>query len=150
MIRYLFLLTLLVTASQAFAQQADPSILTLDRLYGSTEFRSESLGPVRWLNDGAGYTRLEPSKSVKDGRDIVRYEAETGRREVLLPAERFKPTGSSVPLTIENYLWSPNGKLLLIFTNTQRVWRQNTRGDYWILTSVRETHKTGGNAARQP
>jgi dipeptidyl-peptidase-4 len=148
MIRYLFLLTLLVTASQAFAQQADPSILTLDRLYGSTEFRSESLGPVRWLNDGAGYTRLEPSKSVKDGRDIVRYDAETGRREVLVPAERFEPAGSSVPLTIENYIWSPNGKLLLIFTNTQRVWRQNTRGDYWILTlDSGKLTKLGGNAS---
>ena len=147
MIRRLFLLSLIVTASQAFAQQPDPSILTLDRLYGSAEFTSQSLGPVRWLDDGAGYTRLEASPTVKDGRDIVRYDAETGRREVLVPAGRFVPSGGSVPLAIDNYLWSSGGKLLLIFTNTQRVWRQNTRGDYWILSlGSGKLTKLGGDA----
>jgi dipeptidyl-peptidase-4 len=147
MIRRLLLISLVVTASQAFAQQANPSILTLDRLYGSTEFRSQSLGPVRWLDDGAGYTRLEPSATVKSGHDIVRYDAETGRREVLVAAERFTPSGSSTPLAIDNYLWSTGGKFLLVFTNTQRVWRQNTRGDYWVLSlgSGRLT-KLGGDA----
>ena len=26
-----------------------------------------------------------------------------------------------------------DGRRLLIFTNTRKVWRQNTRGDYWVL-----------------
>jgi dipeptidyl-peptidase-4 len=132
---------------QSFAQQIDPSILTLDRLYGSTEFVSQTLGPFRWLNDGSGYTRLEPSVTVKAGRDIVRYDVDTGRREVLVAAERFAPTGSSSPLAIDNYAWSPDGKLLLIFTNTQRVWRQNTRGDYWVLNlGSGKLTKLGGDA----
>ncbi len=147
--RRIFTALLLVAAvvSQAVAQQNDPSILTLDRLYGSTEFVSQTLGPVRWLDDGAGYTRLEPSGSVKDGRDIVRYDGETGRREVLVAAERFVPSGSSATLAIENYTWSPSGKLLLIFTNSQRVWRQNTRGDYWVLSlGSGKLAKLGGEA----
>lgn len=145
LITTLFLLAVL--ASQAVAQQSDPSIMTLDRLYGSREFVSQTLGPVRWLDDGAGYTRLEPSGTVKDGRDIVRYDAETGRREVLVAADRFVPSGSSTPLAIDNYLWSAGGKLLLIFTNTQRVWRQNTRGDYWVLSlSSGKLAKLGGDA----
>lgn len=122
-----------IVALQAFAQQADPSILTLDRIFSSPEFVSQVLGPVRWIDGGAGYTRLEPSPSVKDRREIVRYDSETGRREVLVAAERFIPKGTSSPLAIENYAWSPNKKLLLIFTNSQRVWRQRTRGDYWVL-----------------
>jgi dipeptidyl-peptidase 4 len=147
MIRRLFVLLLILTASQAFAQQADPSIVTLGRLYGSTEFVSQTLGPVRWLDDGAGYTRLEPSATVKDGRDIVRYDVETGRREVLIAAERFVPSGRSASLAIENYNWSPDKKLLLIFTNSQRVWRQNTRGDYWILSlGPGKLTKLGGDA----
>lgn len=147
MIRRLILLSLIVTVSQAFAQQADPSIVTLDRLFGSTEFVSQTPGPVRWLEDGAGYTRLEPSASVKAGRDIVRYDAATGRREVLVAAERFVPRGSSAPLSIENYSWSAGGKLLLIFTNSQRVWRQNTRGDYWVLgLDTGKLTKLGGDA----
>jgi len=147
MIRRTLLLLLVLTASQAFAQQGDPSILTLSRLYSSKEFVSQTLGPVRWLGDGAGYTRLEPSATVKDGQDIVRYDAETGRRDVLVASDRFIPKGSTTPLAIENYDWSPNKQLLLIFTNSQRVWRQNTRGDYWILNLSSGTlSKLGGDA----
>ena len=29
--------------------------------------------------------------------------------------------------------WSNNNDKVLIFNNTQRVWRYNTRGDYWVL-----------------
>ncbi|MGH7564147.1 MAG: S9 family peptidase, partial [Gemmatimonadota bacterium] len=36
-------------------------------------------------------------------------------------------------LEIEDYSWSPDGQRLLVFTNSERVWRDNTRGDYWIL-----------------
>lgn len=141
------ILTVIAAALQAAAQQADPSILTLDRLFSSTEFVSDTLGPVRWLDDGAGYTRLEPSPSVKEGRDIVRYDVETGRREVLVAADRFVPNGSSTPLAIENYNWSPNKKLLLIFTKSQRVWRQRTRGDYWVLSlDSGKLVKLGGEA----
>ena len=32
-----------------------------------------------------------------------------------------------------DYAWSKDGKKLLVFTNTKKVWRQNTRGDYWVL-----------------
>ena len=147
--RRLFSTLLLLTAlvSQSAAQQGDPSILTVDRLYGSREFTSQTLGPVRWLDDRAGYTRLEPSGSLKQGRDIVRYDAETGRREVLVAAERFVRSGASTPLAIEEYDWSPGGKLLLIFTNSQRVWRVNTRGDYWVLNlGSGKLTKLGGNA----
>jgi len=141
------LLLLLTVASLAVAQQADPSLVTVDRLYGARDFVSETLGPVRWLDDGTGYTKLEASQSVKDGKDIVRYDAETGRRAVLVAAERFVPGGGSAPLAIEEYDWSPGGKLLLIFTNTQRVWRVNSRGDYWVLNlGSGKLTKLGGDA----
>src|SRR5690606_30545489 len=37
------------------------------------------------------------------------------------------------PLEIADYIWSPDNKRLLIFTNTRKVWRYHTRGDYWVL-----------------
>lgn len=36
-------------------------------------------------------------------------------------------------MNIKNFAFSADGKKLLIFTNTKRVWRYNTRGDYWVL-----------------
>src|SRR5256712_3497106 len=121
--------------SEAAAQRAssDSSFLTVDRIFGSPEFRGGSFGPLAWLSDGVGYTTLEPQAGGKPGQDIVRYDAETGLKTILVPASRLKPPGDSTPLEIEAYTWSPDGRRLLIFTNSQQVWRTNTRGDYWVL-----------------
>src|SRR4029077_16046231 len=36
---------------------------------------------------------------------------------------------------------------LLLYTNSKRVWRTNSRGDYWVLErSSRELFKLGGDA----
>ena len=112
---------------------ADSSLLTVDRIFGSPEFRPGSFGPFAWLADGTGYTTLERSNARRGGRDIVRYDVETGLRTILVPATRLIPAGDSLPLNIEEYSWSPDGGKLLIFTNTAQVWRTNTRGDYWVL-----------------
>jgi len=129
---WIIVLITAVTLS-VFSQTEDASILTLERIYSSNEFRQERFGPARWLEDGSGYTTLERSKTQENGRDIVKYKPSSGKRKVIIPASRLIPQGESVPLRIANYTWSPDGKKLLIFTNTRRVWRANTRGDYWVL-----------------
>ncbi|PYP57390.1 MAG: S9 family peptidase [Gemmatimonadetes bacterium] len=111
----------------------DSSILTVDRIFGSPEFRGGTVGPLAWLSDGTGYSTLERAVGGKPGQDIVRYDAETGLKTILVPAARLVPPGDSTPLEIEAYTWSPDGRRLLIFTNSQQVWRTNTRGDYWVL-----------------
>ncbi len=114
-------------------EQADSSLLTVERIFCSKEFQAEKFGPARWLEDGSGYTTLEDSKAQAGGKDIVRYSPETGSREIMVPSTRLVPKGVSKPLKIDDYSWSADGKRLLIFTNSKRVWRSNTRGDYWVL-----------------
>jgi dipeptidyl-peptidase 4 len=122
-----------VTALPASAAQdkTPDSILTIERIFAGGEFAAERFGPARWMRDGETYTTLEPSAEAKGGSDLVLYRAESGRREVLVSAARLIPAGASEPLAVENYDWSPDGKVLIIFTNSKRVWRQNTRGDFW-------------------
>ena len=128
---WLFLsLTVAPVLLAAQDKPADP-ILTLDRIFGSREFSAERFGPARWMGDGESYTTLEPSAEHKTGRDLVLYEAETGKRRVLVAAARLVPAGASEPLPVEDYAWAPDCKVLIIFTNSKRVWRQNTRGDFW-------------------
>jgi dipeptidyl-peptidase-4 len=67
------------------------------------------------------------------GRDIVKYDAKTGKREVLVSAKRLIPSGQNSPLLVSSYDWSADNTKLLIFTNTRKVWRYHTRGDYWVL-----------------
>ena len=135
-----------LSATSAVAQQADSSLLSVQRIYGSSEFKSQSFGPARWLGDGSSYTTLEQTGS---GQDLVRYDTETGAREVLLAARQFIPQGDSVPLEVEEYAWSPDNRMLLIFTNTRPVWRLNTRGDYWVLErATGRLRQLGGKDAK--
>ena len=126
-----FVPLVMLTAPLA-ARQTDPAKLTVPRIYEGTDFTLAKFGPARWLGDGASYTTLEPAQGGA-GTDIVKYDTDTGRREVLVSAGQLTPAGATVPLTIDDYAWTPDQRRLLVFTNTQRVWRLNTRGDYWIL-----------------
>jgi dipeptidyl-peptidase-4 len=83
--------------------------------------------------DSTGYTTLERSKDVS-GSDIVRYDTKTGSRTVLVSASDLIPANASKPIGIQDYIWSDDKSKLLIFTNTRRVWRYNTRGDYWVFS----------------
>src|SRR6185312_3990088 len=58
----------------------DSSRLTLARIYGSAELRATGIPSLRWAQDGRGYTALEPSAGAEGGRDLVRYDAESGAR----------------------------------------------------------------------
>ena len=132
-------------ALRASAQQ-NPSVLTVDRIFATGDFRAESAGPAVWLDDSS-YTFLESPKVPGAGTDIVLYDAPTGRRTILVAATSLVPARASKPLDIESYQWSPDRKLLLVFANSQRVWRQNTRGDYWVLNrATGQLRQLGGNA----
>ncbi len=150
----LLLLPLLAVAvpvaatSQVPAQQTDSSLLSIPRIYGSRELAAETFGPSRWVDNGGGYTTLEPGPDGK-GQDIVRYDAERGARDVLVAARRLVPDGAAGPIEIEQYAWSPDQRRLLIFTNSRPVWRLNTRGDYWVLDrAAGRLRKLGGPDAK--
>ena len=135
-------------ALTVYGQPADRRILTLDRIFSSNDFRSETFGPARWLDDGSAYTTLEPSPSNKEVRDIIRYEAATGARSVLIAAASLTSKGALAPLEIDDYAWSKDGHKLLVFTNSKQVWRQNTRGDYWVFDiGAKKLTKLGKDAA---
>jgi dipeptidyl-peptidase 4 len=123
-------LAVLALAGSAAAQQGDS--LSLDRIYASPEFYARGAGQVRWLRDG-GYTVLQRSETVEGGQDIVRVDPRTGDRTVLVSARQLVPSGAEAPLAVEDYRWSDDGTKLGVFTNGRRVWRSNTRGDFWVL-----------------
>lgn len=81
---------------------------------------------VNWTADGEYYLR------VKDG-GIVKVNPATNAEESIISKSVLTPEGSSKPLAVAAYSFSSDNKKLLVFTNTAKVWRYNTRGDYWVL-----------------
>ena len=131
------------------AQVADSSLLTTERLFATDEFQPEFLGGVRWLDGVAAYTKLEADSAIEGAAALVRYDAASGKREVWVPASRLVPAGDSVPLPVEDYTVSADRKRMLLFTNSEKVWRQNTRGDFWVLDLASwQLRKLGGPDAK--
>ena len=124
---------LVAVASVAAGQGLDRAALNaqIGRIFQDHAYDPPGFGPARWLPDGSGYSTVEASGT--GGSDLVRYDAATGERGVLVPGSRLVPPGRTTALSVNDYAWSANGARLLVFTNTAKVWRQHTRGDYWVL-----------------
>ena len=119
-----------------------------ERIFAKKEFEAKRFGPARWTSGGEAYTTVEDSLGVEGAKDIVRYDTASGEREVLVPAARLQPDGAEQALEIDDYAWSKDGSRLLVFTNTEKVWRRNTRGDYWVLElDTGALRQLGGTAA---
>jgi dipeptidyl-peptidase-4 len=122
-----------VAGLAGLAQSPDRAALDaqIGRIFQEHAYDPPAFGPARWLPDGAAYSTVEAATGGVS--DIVRYDAATGARSVLVAGSRLIPPGQTAGLTISDYAWSADGSRLLIFTNTRKVWRLNTRGDYWVL-----------------
>lgn len=147
MTRYLAILILIAFFDIANSQVAiDSSVITLERIYKTGDFSQEWFGPYQWYQNGKYYTKLERSKTIKGGLDIVKYNTGTNKKELLVAAEDLFPKDTNKPLSIENYFWSHDLDKLLIFTNSLRVWRSNTKGDYWVFDmQTKELFQLGKN-----
>ncbi len=134
------LLTLLCSRLPATAQPAPPQNVPavaqrlsqqLNALFNTPDYAVRSV-QLAWQQGGDLYTILEPAPGGK-GTDIVGYGTASGKRTVLVSAAQLTPPAAKAPLSIDGYSWSDNRRKLLIFTNSKKVWRENTRGDYWVF-----------------
>jgi len=139
----------LVVCATARAEDPAPveSHLSVGRLFGAGEFGTESLPARQWSKRSPTYFTLEKA-ATGTGRELVRNDPATGKKEVVVPASAFVPGGAKEPLAVDVYVLSADESRVLIYTNSQRVWRRNTRGDYWVLdVATRKLRKLGGDAA---
>lgn len=127
----LYLVLTLLLAAPMSGQQESPK-LSLEDMFKNGTYPTRYYRSVRWLEDHEHYTTLEQNRE-RGCSEIIRYNAKSGERMVLVGADQLIPAGSSDPLALRDYSWSGDNGKLLLFTNTQRVWRYHTRGDYWVL-----------------
>jgi len=128
-------------------QFEDDQLLTLGAIFKDKAYEPEEPGQIRWLEDGSGYTALEtaaawldaePQKDeagedIKAPEDIIFYNPETMERTILISAQQLTPEGADRAFVIDDYQWSDDRNKLLVYTNSKKVWRTKSRGDYWVL-----------------
>ncbi|MDG1808642.1 MAG: S9 family peptidase [Pirellulaceae bacterium] len=126
--------------SLAIAQQKP---LTVDRIFDSGEFRAAGFS-VNWMPTGNRYFVKQPGAS-NNGDDIVLVDPRTSEQTTLISAANLIPEDGADPIDIESFQVSPDKNKVLVFNNSRRVWRYNTRGDFWVVDLVSGTvRKLGG------
>ncbi len=81
---------------------------------------------IHWSKDGNAYYAAESGV-------IAEYNLPTFTKKMVAEKTRLTPQNAKTPLRIRNFFISDDGKKILIYTNSQKVWRFDTRGDYWVL-----------------
>ena len=90
---------------------------------------------IKWTKDGNGMYE-------NDNSSIVKTNLKTGEQKTILPAAML--VANKKQIAIRDFSVSENESIVLIFTNTARVWRYNTRGDYWVYHFPTKTLKQIG------
>jgi dipeptidyl-peptidase-4 len=122
-------LALLVLLARPLAAQAPPAPpLTVHNVFGTRDFAND-LVEIQWMRDGGAYTILESNSSETD---LYRVDALSGDRTLLVRGRDLVLPEGGEPIEVESYQFSRGGAQLLIFTNSLRVWRQNTKGTYYV------------------
>jgi dipeptidyl-peptidase-4 len=127
---------------------ADGTAITLDRIFASREFEARTVQRSHWSRRAPAYFALSEATGGRPGSDMVRIDLESGAQEVVVPSEALTPEGAERPLTVEDFWFTDDESKVMLFTASKKVWRRNTRGDYWVLdVAARELKKLGGDAA---
>ena len=125
-------------------EKLDSSLLNIDRIYNSSEFRQARSRSIKWIEEGEAYLSIEKSNEIENAYELVRYESRSQKKSIFVPAAELIPKGSNSPINIENFTLSEDETKVLIFTNSSRVWRSNTKGDYWVYDLINKSFKQLG------
>ena len=104
--------------------------LSVKSIFTSGSFRTKSFSPA-WETTGKTYLFNKPAKGT--GFDLMAVDPITNEETLLIAAKQLTPKGKDKPLPIASHQWSADRGLALVFTNTRKVWRHHSRGDYWLV-----------------
>lgn len=81
---------------------------------------------IDWSADGNAYFKLEDN-------EVIQYALPSLDRTTLITKEELIPEGEKGSLAVRDFSLSADQQKALIYTNSIKVWRQDTKGDYWVL-----------------
>jgi dipeptidyl-peptidase-4 len=120
-------LAVLAPAQRAAAQQQP---LTLEGIFASGDFHGSAFYPS-WTPGGESFTVVDAAPGSQSA-DVWTEGIVTGKRERVVEGARLVPAGATAPIDVEDITWTADRRRALIYTNSQQVWRQRTRGTYYV------------------
>jgi dipeptidyl-peptidase-4 len=136
-----------VKSDKPIGDSSEVTYLTNEAIFQDYEYNAKRPGAIRWEKEGSNFTALETAQGFKDSildkdqygndikvyEEIVQYDPATLERTILITLKQLTPEGETRALVIDDYQWSKDQNLLLIYTNAKYVWRDKTRGEYWVM-----------------
>jgi dipeptidyl-peptidase-4 len=103
---------------------------------GSSTVKAQR-GGINWTKDGNSYYQ-------NTGGEIVTVTLPKNDKKTIISRELLTPSSTNTPLSVRSFQLTDDGTKALIYTNTKRVWRQDSRGDYWVADITNNTLKQIG------
>lgn len=100
-------------------------------------FAKAQRGGINWTKDGNSYYQ-------NTGGEIVTITLPKNERKTIVSRALLTPANQTSPLRVRSFQLTDDGSKALIYTNTKRVWRQDSRGDYWVADIANNTLKQIG------
>lgn len=97
--------------------------------FGTTSYAQR--GGVNWTKEGNAYYQ-------NVGGEIITVTLPKNERKTIISRALLTPSNGA-PLMVRSFQLTPDGTKALIYTNTKRVWRQDSRGDYWVADINKNT-----------
>jgi dipeptidyl-peptidase 4 len=95
-------------------------------LTGFSGIYAQSANRVKWSMDGNSYY-------LNKADEIIEVSLPDSKETILVSKEKLIPPGQTKPISIRNFSFSQDRQKVLIYTNSKKVWRYDTRGDYWVF-----------------
>ena len=124
------LLVAVALAAPVVHAQRPADSITVERIFMTSDFASAPLPAVVWMRDGRSYLDLRPDSA--GGMDVVRVDLVSGEVTELADAGTLVD-GAGERIEVEQIALAPDESKALLFSNSVRVWRTNTRGVYHVL-----------------
>ncbi|RYE20998.1 MAG: S9 family peptidase, partial [Sphingobacteriaceae bacterium] len=109
-------------------------------IFFSFESKAQFDSGTNWTKAGNSFMQ------VQNGSIIQTSVNDPSRQVTLVDAALLTPKGKTEPIAIRSFRFSEDGKKVLIYTNSKKVWRYDTRGDYWVADLSAKTLKQVGAA----
>ena len=113
----------------------DAAALTLEKLFASAEFFGEGFRGGRWAETGPELLYVEADRA-SGATSLVRLDLTTDATETVIDGTTLVKVDGDGLVAIEDYAYSSDGAKVLLYTDSERVWRLNTKGIYYVYDTA--------------